>query len=427
MPGANASKIPPPPLAFAAMAALILWFCAPTPCETFFWIAGSTMYLWNTVLNLIFLYYFLKYKDQDFAIPTKLCLFFLSMLLAGNEIGAASISGAMVVYYLFHIKELRGNAPWMVIGFFIGTAISLFAPGNFVRLATSPQIAQPGIMGVVKFAILSLLKFRATWLLAIVLFIASVRGKISLKQFAATNQILLYCLMWSIVAFSIIFRPPTRALFFTETIATILLLRTLVALVSSDTKMCAYMTITTAVLLVMFTIDCIFMFPELKKQYDTHTALIQELKANDGDVCMDYVPSYHRMVCAIVFDTWTYDKMCEKYGVSKINKIPKWQCLISSGELFTKQYHVNATTSASEIEIYQYFEKIAIRIPHNSNIKHITINYKQAVYKRIPFIKSSKQCEFVLSAPYISNSEYDIYIMEIGKRVRPAEIESINY
>ncbi len=187
------------------------------------------------------------------------------------------------------------------------------------------------------------------------------------------------------------------------------------------------MTITTAVLLVMFSIDCISMFPELKKQYDTHSALIQELKANDGDVCMDYVPSYHRMVCGIVFDTWTYEKMCEKYGVSKINKIPKWQCLIESGEMFTDKYKVDCENLPKEIKVYNYLETIVISIPNSIKADNVTFSYRQAIYKKLPFIKTRKEATIALTEPYSSTNHHRVYAVTLGKRVRPAEINYVTF
>lgn len=44
------------------------------------------------------------------------------------------VSAALFFYYCFNIKKFSGAVPYLIIGFWIGTSIVTFAPGNFVRM-----------------------------------------------------------------------------------------------------------------------------------------------------------------------------------------------------------------------------------------------------------------------------------------------------
>ena len=211
---------------YVLLFALLFWFLCPVPNQTLFWAAGSTTYLWANALAFVFLLFFQKYKDDNFGVIGKLGLFFVSIFAATEFITSASICGAFVVYYAFHIKSFKGNAVPFVIGFVLGSMVLLFAPGNFIRAIKG--IGDQSLFGVrdlLQHPFLEIIKYKALWMLLIVIAWGWRKNKTVKKTWVRSNVILLLSLGWSIVVFSVVLRPMPRALFFTETLSLVLFLR----------------------------------------------------------------------------------------------------------------------------------------------------------------------------------------------------------
>ncbi len=98
-------------------------------------ISGSVNYLWTSCIILLFLaFYFQKRKE------VKSCVYYVAVfvfaVIAGSfqESFSFGISLAFFFYYCFHLKDFHGIKAVLVVGFWVGTAICVFAPANFVRL-----------------------------------------------------------------------------------------------------------------------------------------------------------------------------------------------------------------------------------------------------------------------------------------------------
>ena len=411
---------------------LFAWFLLPAPTDTLFWLTGAGVHLWTATYYLLFLLVYFRFRQQQSPLPIQLFLFCLGACLIGHEMGGLPLCGGLLVYYCIHIKKFKSNDAFLVIGLIVGTLFSVLAPGNFVRLHGSEAMMHPTVYEIIRFSLTSLLKYKALWAFLLILGITYYKDKKTAKLFIAQNQVLLYTLLWSVIAFSIVFRPPTRAMFFGETIALLLHTKLLLFITKqSNFALQVYrkQSVLLTSLLLLFAIDCSILFPELLKQNKTHEELIAELKANNGDVCIDYVPHYHRMVCSIVFDTWTYEQMCKKYNVSKIKKTPKWLCMISDGSMFSEEYRVATIgIDGKKIPIYQLGEILVIKTRHNLHGKKIIFNYKQAIYKLFPIIKTSKRFCVQLDDSFLidANNLTDFtYAITVGTRVCPATITSV--
>ena len=86
-------------------------------------------------------------------------------LLCGSwqESYCIGIAGAIAIYHLIHIRQFKGSLAWLVIGFGIGAAILVFAPGNFARI----ENVDAGFSGVSSFLNRSVQLFKHnlfTWL-----------------------------------------------------------------------------------------------------------------------------------------------------------------------------------------------------------------------------------------------------------------------
>lgn len=116
----------------------MLFILMPYPGQIFWGsIAMSINYLWTScaIIYYIILYEGIKKHKLEHNFIGNIILFICAVLLGSlQESFTIGISGALFLYYCFHIKKLKGTVAYLVIGFWIGTAIIVMAPGNFIRL-----------------------------------------------------------------------------------------------------------------------------------------------------------------------------------------------------------------------------------------------------------------------------------------------------
>lgn len=226
---------------------VLAWFLIPVPAETMIWWVGSIDYLWSTTASMMFLCLFQHYKNQSFVWWKKLLLCLVCFYLGiSNTLAVVGICAALISYYLFHIKEVKGNVAYMAIAFGVGAALTLFGPGNFVRYFNERNMVEDVSLrlfssnmnltfGSIITSVKSLfLRYKASWLFIIVVFWGWWKHRESLANFMREN--LLFCLAWawSAFAFCFVFNAGTRALFFTEIMAIVLIIRFVYQLVVSS-------------------------------------------------------------------------------------------------------------------------------------------------------------------------------------------------
>lgn len=313
--------------------ALLFWFLCPQPDQTLFYVAGSTTHLWANTLALVFLFLFLKYKDDSFSVVGKIGLFVLSIVAAAEFIPCASICGALVAYYAFHIKEFKGNAVSFVVGFAIGSLLLLLAPGNFRRVELEGGMSFfDKIQDLANHPILELLKYKVLWMFLIVLVYGWIKDKKTIKLWVKNNSVLLLSMVWSIIAFSVVFRPANRALFFPETLSLVLFLRFLLDNykifeirildeIMSDNRSFVRSAII-IVLFVVFMVDSAHAIAETRKQCNNNDKSLKEIKDSGGNVALDRMISSHRMSYAPVFPKWTWEPLADKFGLDSVHVYP---------------------------------------------------------------------------------------------------------
>lgn len=318
---------------------LMFWLFCPVPRETMFWMVGSTAYLWATVLAFLFLWCFMKFKDVVIPPVVTLGLLVLSLVCAASLIPCVSICGAFVAYYLFHLKEFKGNAVPMVVGFVIGTLILLLAPGNFARASAnegSMSLAS-NLLDLVHHPIKEILKYRAFWLFLAVWVWGMRKDKEATEKWMKDNAVLLLSLGWSIIAFSIVFRPYRRALFFTETLSIVLFLRfvTNPELKSvfagalewlrnhiGDKWFAARRTIVLSLLFAVFVVDAGCAIKEQKRQHENNERLLNEIQAAGGITGVDYPLSRHRMAYAPDYPKWSWKGIAYQLALDSVHVYP---------------------------------------------------------------------------------------------------------
>ena len=351
--------------------ALCFWFLCPSPSETLFWAAGATTHLWANALAFVFVCLFLEYKDKDFSFIGKIGLFCISVLSAAEFIPCASICGALVTYYAFHFKALRKNAIPLVSGFAIGSALVLLAPGNFLRATDELIPFVDRIKGLLFHPAQEIIKYKALWLFLIVLLWGWIKDKATVKAWIKQNVFLLLSLGWGIIAFSIVFRPAIRALFFPEALTVVLALRFLydnpAILKISDKKalignnLALLNAIVTAVLFTAFILDAKSAIVETNKQRHTNDVLLKEIVDSGGIVALDRIVPEHRMAYHTYFPKWVEEPLAERFGLDSIHIYPHF----CQNKLYTLQSpldNVFIEDNYAEDDIFGKYDRLTIRV-----------------------------------------------------------------
>ena len=316
----------------AFVLALFFWFLCPDPKESVFWVAGSVTYLWAISLTYLFLVLYFKYKEEQFSVSGKIGLFFLSIVCASEFISAVSICGAFVVYYAFHLKAFKRNAVPMVCGFVVGTLIVLLAPGNFARVGWEGQSFLSKVNDLARHPLLEITKYKAFWLFLAVFVWGWIKDKSRVKAWTKDHAVLLYSLGWSILAFSVVFRPLNRALFFPETLSLILFLKFLYenhsvfkirfidALFAQDAsrtrRVCA------ACLFVLLSLDAVFAIAETNRLRIADDRALDRIAESGGIVAVDRTLSSHRMAYVEHFPEWTWEPLADRFALDSVHVYP---------------------------------------------------------------------------------------------------------
>ena len=321
--------------------ALLFWFICPAPNHTLFWTAASTTFLWANTLAFAFLLFFQKHKDESFSAVGKLGLFIMSFFAATEYLTCASICGAFVVYYAFHIKKFKGNVVPFVIGFTLGSMLCLFAPGAFNRAGGGEETSIVAILAslpstihyLLQNSVQEIVKYKALWVFIAVFVWGWCNNKAVVKTWAKNNSVFLLSLGWSIIAFSIVFRPAARALFFTESLSLVLSLKFIfdnygsIKIRRIDGFLKRNLSIVRSTIIILlfvpFVVDSMFAVAETKTQKKNNDAFLKEIVDSGGIVALDHpISSDHRMAIATDYWAWEAKPLADRLNLDSIHVYP---------------------------------------------------------------------------------------------------------
>lgn len=192
--------------------AFILFMLLPCPGMIVFGsIAMCVNYLWTAcaITYFIILFkHFVKKENKRNNNLVKISCFFIALLVGSlQESFSLGISAALFFYYCFHITEFKGTAFWIALGFWFGTLIVTFAPGNFVRLSEVNTV-EGGFSLSKLFSHFSEVIFNAKLfvVLCFSMLVFFVKNKSEFVKFVTDNVIyfltILFCVLVSLVIFS---------------------------------------------------------------------------------------------------------------------------------------------------------------------------------------------------------------------------------
>lgn len=306
--------------------ALVFWFFCPAPNQSLFWVVGSTAYLWTHSLAFLFLLVYEKNKDKAGSFWYQWALFVFSIFAASSLIPCVSICGAFVVYYFFHFKEYKGNCFPLVIGFILGSAILVFAPGNFIRASADPGAVEH--FSLFRHPLGELLKYRVLWVFVVAWFWGIWKDKGNVIQWTRNNLFLLLTLIWSVVALSIVFSPARRAWLFTETLSMVLLLRFLFSInwqrISEkwSDRLSRSGKYLLPVALVLFLIDTGFAVRETLRQKENNRSSLALIRESDGITGVDKFVTAHRMANTPSYPVWAWKGMAMDLHLDSVRVYP---------------------------------------------------------------------------------------------------------
>lgn len=132
------------PIVYYAVVSLMLWLFIPRISFTVLGnISCCVNYLWVGVATICFLLLWEKIKlsTDQFEVKKVGLVVFGAVVGSLQESFSIPIAGALFLYYCFNISKFRGVVAWLVLGYWMGTLMLVFAPANFIRLnATSNYI-----------------------------------------------------------------------------------------------------------------------------------------------------------------------------------------------------------------------------------------------------------------------------------------------
>lgn len=120
---------------------LFIWFFQPAFAPTVLNITSGAVYMWGTLINLLFIYPYYKYyiSDTPPKKQLKISLFFLFGIVAGWTQENMSPSMILIIsaFTILRFRETKKAEAWTIagiVGAVIGCALLVGAPGNYVRL-----------------------------------------------------------------------------------------------------------------------------------------------------------------------------------------------------------------------------------------------------------------------------------------------------
>lgn len=286
----------------------MLFILMPYPGQIFWGsIAMSVNYLWTScaIIYYIILYENIKKHEVKYNVFENIMLFIGAMLLGSlQESFTIGLSGALFLYYCFHLKEFRGTVVYIVTGFWIGTAIVVLAPGNFVRLEEVNNASNVSVLmsSLSNFARLFVdTKLLIVWLLLYCVLL--VKDKLRFYDFYKEN----FIFIWSIIlnaSIVLISYSGERQLTCIELFSLILIVKLLFYLFESHWKEMGYIYCILASLICLLVYYPIYNYRKLA--YDAYQELENSDVVNHTIVNRSYIDTYRRSRSNMLFSRYTY-------------------------------------------------------------------------------------------------------------------------
>lgn len=286
----------------------MLFTLMPYPGQIFLGsIAMSINYLWTSCAIVYYIIFYEKITrhpiNYNICRNTIVCVF--AVLLGSlQESFSIGLSGALFIYYCLHLKELRGTVAYWVMGFWVGTAIVVLAPGNFVRLG---EVNNASNVSLLMSSLSNLARlFTDAKLLIIFLvlyFVLLIKDKLCFCEFYRKN----FIFIWSIILNALVVLVSysgERQLTCIELFSLILIMKLTLYIFESNLKRIGYIyriLISFILLLVYYPI-----YNYRKIAFNAYNELVNSDVVNNTIVNRSYIDTFRRSKSNILFSRYTY-------------------------------------------------------------------------------------------------------------------------
>lgn len=199
----------------------IVFLLAPIFKETILWLAGSFNYLWSFVAALTFVYICKFLWNRS--IHDRVVLYSPLMLFLGWENEGATIPVCLSVGFLMLIR-LRHAVKSAVLPFafffFIGVALTVFAPATFNRMEELEQGDGISLVDRCLSVFAALREVRIFWVYVALCLFVYIKNREIFNQYEREQRLLILCVFTSFIVFFISNRHYARVLYPIEMFST---------------------------------------------------------------------------------------------------------------------------------------------------------------------------------------------------------------
>lgn len=192
----------------------IIFFLTPIFKETVLWFAGSVNYLWSFVAALFFI--LISQSLWNRAINDRIVYFSPLALFLGWVNEGATIPVCLSLGFLMLVslkKTIKSAVLPFAFFFFIGVALTVFAPSTFNRMEELGQGGGISLVNRFLSVFAALREVRIFWIYVILCLFVFLKNRGIFNQYEREQRILILCVLSSFLVFFISNRHYARVLF----------------------------------------------------------------------------------------------------------------------------------------------------------------------------------------------------------------------
>lgn len=186
----------------------------------------SLNYLWPLCVSLLFIYHWKKLRTNVALSRRWAMLLPLIGFVTGwsHEAFVVPLATITFIYYCYNYKNFSYKVALLVLPFWIGAALLVFAPGNFVRLQNNTN---GGVVEILKNLLLNPFTLKLLPIFIFLLLVTSFKRLINLKEFFKNNYVTVGLFIISLLFVLVLRLVPGRTYIAVEFYSLILLVKLL--------------------------------------------------------------------------------------------------------------------------------------------------------------------------------------------------------
>ena len=361
----------------------IIFFFTPIFKETILWMAGSVNYLWSFVATLAFVYickFLWNRPIQDRVVFYSPLMLFLGWVNEGATIPVSLSIGFLMLIRLRH--ALKSAVLPFAFFFFIGVALTVFAPATFNRMEELEQGDGISLVDRCLSVFAALREVRIFWVYVALCLFVFIKNREIFNQYEREQRLLILCVFTSFIVFFISNRHYARVLFFIEMFST-----TGIITLLYQFKQKGYQKWISGVCAVAL---CLFLIPLLYYSYlnkESSEYALAQLKDPKKSIVLtksDQTPRffYNYVMKHVDYgekDVWYWacektDMVAEYFGKTSLEYYPEelYQDMLDHPEHY-KSFH-----TLEGCKLY------AMQIPNNQEVKQVVFHLTPTNHNDVP-------------------------------------------